>query len=91
MTVDIQPATPELWPAFEDLFGKSGACYGCWCTYFRLPPRARREQNAPRNKDIMKSRIETGPPPGLLALDGGQAVGYFLTVPGRRFSGGRID
>jgi len=23
--------------------------------------------------------------------DGGQAVGYFLTVPGRRFSGGRID
>jgi hypothetical protein len=23
--------------------------------------------------------------------DGGQAVGYFLSVPGRRFSGGRIE
>jgi hypothetical protein len=23
--------------------------------------------------------------------DGGQAVGYFLSVPGRRFSGGRVD
>lgn len=23
--------------------------------------------------------------------DGGQAVGYYLSVPGRRFSGGRID
>ena len=23
--------------------------------------------------------------------DGGQAVGYFLGVPGRRFPGGRID
>jgi NAD(P)-dependent dehydrogenase (short-subunit alcohol dehydrogenase family) len=25
------------------------------------------------------------------AADGGQAIGYFLSVPGRRFSGGRID
>ncbi len=23
--------------------------------------------------------------------DGGQEVGYFMSVPGRRFSGGRID
>lgn len=27
----------------------------------------------------------------VVGSDGGQAVGYFLTVPGRRFSGGRID
>ncbi|OLB98248.1 MAG: hypothetical protein AUH30_08315 [Candidatus Rokubacteria bacterium 13_1_40CM_68_15] len=27
----------------------------------------------------------------LLTCDGGQAVGYYLSVPGRRFSGGRID
>lgn len=27
----------------------------------------------------------------VLGADGGQAVGYFLSVPGRRFSGGRID
>ena len=27
----------------------------------------------------------------ILGADGGQAVGYFLSVPGRRFSGGRID
>ena len=26
-----------------------------------------------------------------IGSDGGQAAGYFLTVPGRRFSGGRID
>lgn len=76
MTVDIRPATPDLWPAFEDLFGKQGACYGCWCTHFRLPPKARRERNALRNKDIIKARIEAGPPPGLLAFDGGRAVGW---------------
>jgi NAD(P)-dependent dehydrogenase (short-subunit alcohol dehydrogenase family) len=27
----------------------------------------------------------------VVGADGGQAVGYFLSVPGRRFSGGRID
>jgi hypothetical protein len=34
------------------------------------------------------SRSTTG---SVVGADGGQAVGYFLTVPGRRFSGGRID
>lgn len=27
----------------------------------------------------------------VVGADGGQAVGYFLSVPGRRFSGGRMD
>jgi NAD(P)-dependent dehydrogenase (short-subunit alcohol dehydrogenase family) len=34
------------------------------------------------------ARYTTG---SVIGADGGQAVGYFLTVPGRRFSGGRID
>ena len=50
MPVDIQPLTRDLWPAFEDLFGKQGACYGCWCTYFRLPPAARRANDSHRKK-----------------------------------------
>jgi NAD(P)-dependent dehydrogenase (short-subunit alcohol dehydrogenase family) len=35
-----------------------------------------------------ESRYTTG---SVVGADGGQAVGYFLNVPGRRFSGGRID
>ena len=34
------------------------------------------------------ARYTTG---STVGADGGQAVGYFLSVPGRRFSGGRID
>ncbi|MBI4247351.1 MAG: SDR family oxidoreductase [Candidatus Rokubacteria bacterium] len=34
------------------------------------------------------ARYTTG---SIVGADGGQAVGYFLSVPGRRFSGGRID
>lgn len=34
------------------------------------------------------ARYTTG---SMVGADGGQAVGYFLSVPGRRFSGGRMD
>jgi 3-oxoacyl-[acyl-carrier protein] reductase len=34
------------------------------------------------------ARYTTG---SVVGADGGQAVGYFLSVPGRRFSGGRVD
>ncbi|MPZ59531.1 MAG: glucose 1-dehydrogenase [Rhizobiales bacterium] len=34
------------------------------------------------------SQYTTG---SVVGADGGQAVGYFLSVPGRRFSGGRLD
>lgn len=81
MSVSIQPLTPDLWPAFEGLFGKQGACYGCWCTYFRLPPAARRASSSIRNKDHIRNRIDAGPPPGLLALEDGVAMGWMQIGP----------
>jgi hypothetical protein len=36
MRLTVRPLTPDLWPALEDLFGKNGACNGCWCMYFRI-------------------------------------------------------
>ncbi|MER9253747.1 GNAT family N-acetyltransferase [Mesorhizobium sp. M0598] len=81
MNTTIAPLVPELWADFEDLFGRQGACYGCWCTHFRLSPAARRASNRERNKDHIKARIEAGPPPGLLAFEGGQAVGWMQIGP----------
>ncbi|MER9632511.1 GNAT family N-acetyltransferase [Mesorhizobium sp. M0296] len=81
MNTTIAPLVPELWADFEDLFGRQGACYGCWCTHFRLSPAARRASNRERNKDHIKARIEAGPPPGLLALEGGQAIGWMQIGP----------
>ncbi|TIV64275.1 MAG: GNAT family N-acetyltransferase, partial [Mesorhizobium sp.] len=51
MSMTIAPLTPERWADFEDLFGKQGACYGCWCTHFRLAPAERRASDKERNKD----------------------------------------
>lgn len=81
MSLSIMPLTPERWPAFEDLFGKQGACYGCWCTAFRVPPAVHRENNRERNKDHMRSRVEAGPPPGLLAFEGEVANGWMQIGP----------
>lgn len=77
----IVPLTAALWPAFEDLFGKQGACYGCWCTYFRLPPASRRENTGERKKDYMRARVEAGPPPGLLLFNGERADGWMQVGP----------
>jgi len=81
VTITIAPLTPDLWPAFEDLFGKQGACYGCWCTHFRLPPASRRENTGERKKDHMRARVEAGPPPGLLLFDGERADGWMQVGP----------
>jgi predicted GNAT family acetyltransferase len=81
MSTTIVPVTSERWPDFEDLFGKQGACYSCWCTHFRLPPAARRENDRERNKDHIRARIEAGPPPGLLAFQDGKAVGWMQIGP----------
>jgi predicted GNAT family acetyltransferase len=77
----VVPLTPDLWPAFEKLFGKQGACAGCWCTYWRLP---RKQYDAARGaeaKRIFRQRVKAGPPPGVLAFVGDEAVGWLQIGP----------
>lgn len=81
METSIVPLTPALWPAFEELFGKQGACFGCWCTYFRLAPAERRSVTQGGKKALIRTRIEAGPPPGLLALRDGAAIGWMQIGP----------
>ena len=80
MKLTIRPLTPDLWPAFEDLFGKNGACYGCWCMYGRIGSaylRRPRKENKARFREI----VERGPPPGLLAFHEDLAVGWCQVTP----------
>jgi len=81
MPTAIHPLSPGLWPDFEDLFGKQGACYGCWCTFFRMAPKLRRDHNSQDKKAFIRQRIEVGPPPGLLAFEGRRAVGWMQIGP----------
>jgi GNAT superfamily N-acetyltransferase len=80
MNLTIRPLTPQEWPALEDLFGRAGASNGCWCMYWRIGPRYR---DRPRedNQHDLRQLAASGPPPGLLAFDGGIAVGWCELAP----------
>lgn len=79
--LQVHPLTPDRAGDFTDLFGPSGACYGCWCTYFRLPPKLRQAMDGDAKRDHMLARIASGPPPGLLAYDGAQPIGWMQIGP----------
>ena len=76
----IRPLTPDRWRALEDLFGKNGACNGCWCMYWRLGG-AYRKRPGTQNKAALREVVKRGPPPGLLAFDGDLAVGWCQLTP----------
>jgi GNAT superfamily N-acetyltransferase len=80
MKLSIRPLTPDLWPALEDLFGRNGACSGCWCMYWRIGS-AYRSRPAEKNKAAFREVVKRGPPPGLLAFDGDVVVGWCQLTP----------
>jgi GNAT superfamily N-acetyltransferase len=80
MKLNIRPLTPELWPALEELFGKSGACNGCWCMYWRIGS-AYAKRPRRQNRAALQKIVKLGPPPGLLAFDDEVAVGWCQLTP----------
>ena len=80
MNLTISPLTLEQWPALEDLFGRAGASNGCWCMYWRIGPRYR-DRPREENKHGLRQLAASGPPPGLLAFDGGIPVGWCELAP----------
>ncbi len=80
MKLSVRPLTPDLWPAFADLFGTNGACNGCWCMYWRIGS-AYRSRPGEDNKAAIREIVNSGPPPGLLAFDGDRAVGWCQVTP----------
>ena len=80
MQFTIRPLLPELWPAFEDLFGKSGASNGCWCMYWRIGSEYHKRPRE-KNRTAMREIVMRGRSPGLLAFDGELAVGWCQLTP----------
>ena len=80
MDLTVRPLTAEQWPALEDLFGRAGASNGCWCMYWRIGPRYK-ERPRGENKRDLEQLARSRPAPGLLAFDGGTAVGWCELAP----------
>ncbi len=78
---EIHPLTPDRLGDFVTLFGPSGACYGCWCQYFRLSPAEHRASDPASRRALMEDRIRRGPPPGLILYLGDQPTGWMQIGP----------
>jgi len=80
-TLTIHPLTPDRWDDFETLFGKNGACAGCWCTWWRMGQSEWLAKKGERTKRTMRALVKKGPPPGLLAYAGDEPVGWCALAP----------
>ena len=80
MEITIHPLTPDRWPELEKLFGKNGACNGCWCMYWRIGSDYRKRPRE-QNKAAFREVVRRGPPPGLLAFDRDIPIGWCQLTP----------
>ena len=91
--LEFRPLTPERWADFESLFGKRGACGGCWCMWFRVSRKEFETQKGAGNRKAMKATVDSGVVPGLLAYHEDRPVGWCSVAPRQdypRLEGSRI-
>jgi GNAT superfamily N-acetyltransferase len=79
--LECHPLTKARWRDFELLFGKNGACGGCWCMLWRLPRKQFDAQKGEGNRKAMKAIVDSGTMPGLLGYFDGQPVGWCAVAP----------
>ena len=84
--IETRELSPELWPAFEKLFGANGACAGCWCMFWRLEEGERfNDVKGAEAKRRMKALVRNAEAQGLLAFVEGEPVGWLALGPRREF------
>ena len=85
LALSFSPLTPEHWDDFEKLFGPRGAFGGCWCMWWRVKRSEFERMQGEANRLAMKSIVESGDVPGILAYSGVQPVGWCSISPRGHF------
>ncbi len=84
--LQCKPVTIELWSDLEKLFGEHGACAGCWCMWWRIKRSEFEKQQGEGNKNALKSIINRGDIPGILAYFENEPVAWCSVAPREQFS-----
>jgi len=84
--LEFHPLTPGRWDDFVRLFGKHGACGGCWCMWRRETRAAFEKKAGEGNRRAMKKIVESGEVPGILAYAAGEPAGWIAIAPREKFS-----
>jgi len=84
--LEFYPLTHERWVGLEKLFGKQGACGGCWCMWWRLKRSQFMQQRGEGNKKALKSIVDSGEIPGILAYANGEPIAWCSVAPREAYS-----
>jgi GNAT superfamily N-acetyltransferase len=84
--ITIKPVTSAEWKDLTKLFGPRGACSNCWCMWWRLPRSRFNAGRSGANRRALKSLIDGGTVPGVLAYDGDRAVGWCAIAPREQYA-----
>jgi GNAT superfamily N-acetyltransferase len=80
MGIEVLPAT-----RFEDVKAVVGPkrpdATVCWCLSYRIPSRQNVELRGTSRGELVRELLRQDPPPGVLAYDGGEAVGWAAVHP----------
>jgi GNAT superfamily N-acetyltransferase len=80
MAIEVRPAT-----SFEDVKTMVGPkrpdANVCWCLSYRIPSKQNQALRGPDRGDLVKQLVAQSPPPGVLAYDGGEVVGWAAVHP----------
>ncbi len=87
MNLELKKLTPALWPSLEKLFGKNGACGGCWCMHWRTEKGEKWDEiKGDVARKRFKALVESGKARGVLAFADGEPVGWCSYGPRTSFS-----
>ena len=81
LDLSFHPLTQKLWRDFELLFGKNGACGGCWCMYWKLRGKDFSENTGNTARQMQKAVVDSKVVPGLLAYSEGYPIGWIAVEP----------
>ena len=79
--MEILPLSIDRWGDLEQLFGPRGACGVCWCMWWRLTGAEYDKAKGEGNKATFRAIVQSGTCPGLLAYEGGRAIGWCAVEP----------
>ncbi len=81
--MQTRPLSDQDWPVIETLFGRNGACGGCWCMLWRIPRGGKYwdQQKGEGNKQAFRRLVENGEVFGPLAFSDGIPVGWCSIGP----------
>jgi GNAT superfamily N-acetyltransferase len=81
LDLEFHPLDDGRWKDLTALFGKRGACGGCWCMWWRQSAKEYEASKGAGNRRKMRNLVRKGANPGIIAYHDGEPVGWCSVAP----------